>query len=251
MRILVANSNTSRSHTEIIDRAARAAASPETEIIAVTAPFGARYINSRTEATIAAHATLEILASNADGVDAAVIAAFVDPGLAAARESFPFPVVGVAEASMLTACMLGARFSIVTSGRRCVWIFREVADAYGLGSRLASVHAIEDEGHDPVTQPEATVAALADVARRAVTDDRADVILLGGAPFAGLRDKIAAQLDVPILDSVSCGVRQAEVLVRLQVKKAAAGSYTVPVSVGSAGVPEALTRFFVKSTTCH
>jgi allantoin racemase len=251
MRILVANSNTSKSHTEIIANAARASASPGTEIVPVTASFGPSYINSRTEATIAAHATLEALASHADGVDAGVIAAFVDPGLAGARESLPFPVVGVAEASMLTACMLGARFSIVTSGPRCVWMFREVVDSYGLGSRLASVHAIPDEGHDPVAQPDAAAAALAHVAQRAVAEDRADVILLGGAPFAALRDRIAAQLDVPILDSVSCGVRQAEVLVNLRIKKAAKGSYTVPVSLGAVGVPESLTRFFMKGPTWH
>ena len=52
--------------------------------------------------------------AEAPPVDAAIIAAFGDPGLAAARELFDFPVVGMAEAAILTAVQLGGRFAIVT-----------------------------------------------------------------------------------------------------------------------------------------
>ena len=46
--------------------------------------------------------------------DAAIIAAFGDPGLRGASELFDFPIVGMAEAAMLTAWILGRRFAIVT-----------------------------------------------------------------------------------------------------------------------------------------
>ena len=45
--------------------------------------------------------------SGAATIDAAIVAAFGDPGLGGARELFDFPVVGMAEAAMLMACMLG------------------------------------------------------------------------------------------------------------------------------------------------
>ncbi len=93
---------------------ARAAASVGTEVVAVTAPYGVPYIATRAEAVIGGRVALEVLAEHAPGCDVAVIAAFADPGLGGARELLPMPVIGMAEAAMLTSCMLGRRFSIVT-----------------------------------------------------------------------------------------------------------------------------------------
>lgn len=244
MKILLVNSNTSPSHTEIVSATARAAVAPGTEISALTAPYGARYIDSRTEMTIAAHATLQVLASNADGFDAAVIAAFVDPGLGAARELLPFPVVGIAEAAILTACMLGTRFAIVTVGSRAVPLFYELVDAYGLGGRLAGVRHTDGEDLDPVTNPNGTAAALAKISHDAVSVDHADVVLLGGAPLAKLRAMVAAEIEVPVLDGITCGVRQAELLVNLGVGKASAGSYSSPPTAGLVDVADDIVRFF-------
>jgi len=55
-----------------------------------------------------------MLAEAHRNVDGAILAAYGDPGLFGARELFDIPVVGVSEAAMLTACMVGQRFVIVT-----------------------------------------------------------------------------------------------------------------------------------------
>jgi Asp/Glu/hydantoin racemase len=114
MRILLLNPNTSQSVTDRITAAARAVAGPGTELIPVTAPRGVPYIATRAEATIGGAVALELLAELQGRYDVAVIAAFGDPGLGGARELFPVPVIGLAEAGMLTACMLGRSFAIVT-----------------------------------------------------------------------------------------------------------------------------------------
>ena len=114
MRLLMLNPNTSQSVTDLIAAAARAAAAPGTEVVPMTAPRGVPYIANRAEAVIGGAVALEMLAASHATVDAAVIAAFADPALGGARELFPIPVIGLAEAGMLTACMLGARFAIVT-----------------------------------------------------------------------------------------------------------------------------------------
>ena len=46
--------------------------------------------------------------------DGIAIACYGDPGLYAARELASVPVVGIAEASMLVACTVAHRFSVVT-----------------------------------------------------------------------------------------------------------------------------------------
>ncbi len=92
MRLLIVNSNTSERVTEMVEAEARKAASPGTEIVAVNAGMGPATIESRAEALISGYGTLLAMSEHARGVDAAVIACFSDPGLAAARELFPFPV---------------------------------------------------------------------------------------------------------------------------------------------------------------
>src|ERR1700733_6199394 len=110
MRILLANPNTTVAGTERIAAGGRSVARPGTEIVAVTGQIGVPYIATRAKAVIGARVALELLAEHAEGCDAAVIAAFADPGLGGARELLAIPVVGMAEAAMLTACMLGRRF---------------------------------------------------------------------------------------------------------------------------------------------
>src|SRR6185437_11192832 len=117
MRILMLNPNTTRSVTDILLHAAEAVAAPGTEIVPLTAPRGVPYIATRAEAQIGGAVALEMIAEHQNGIDAVIIAAFGDPGLLGARELFDIPIVGMAEAPMLTACMLGRRFSIVTFAR--------------------------------------------------------------------------------------------------------------------------------------
>jgi Asp/Glu/hydantoin racemase len=114
MRLLLLNPNTSKSVTDRIASAARSVAGPETKLVPVTAPKGVPYIATRAEATLGGAVALEMLAEMHRDFDAAIIAAFGDPGLGGARELFPIPVIGLAEAGMLTACMLGRAFAIVT-----------------------------------------------------------------------------------------------------------------------------------------
>ena len=118
MRILVLNPNTSSDITARLAAAAKQAAAAGTIIATATAPRGVPYIATRAEAQIGGAIALEMLAERHQDYDAAIIAAFGDPGLFGARELFDIPVVGMAEASMLTACMLGgASPSSLSHGR--------------------------------------------------------------------------------------------------------------------------------------
>src|SRR5258708_39352648 len=114
MKILVANPNTSASVTDRLVAAGRLVASPGTELLPMTASRGVPYIATRAEAAIGSAMMLEMLAERRGTFDAAIVAAFGDPGLGGARELFDFPVVGMAEAAMLVACTLGRRFAILS-----------------------------------------------------------------------------------------------------------------------------------------
>jgi allantoin racemase len=224
VKLLLINPNISESVSELIRAEAMRSASPGTEIDVMTAQFGVAYIETRFEALIGAYATAQLAAEHHAKYDAIVVAAFGDPGLTALREVMPIPVTGLTEAALASAHLLGHRISIIAISQRIQAWYREVVDAYGFTSRLASIRALD--------RPLASIGgvqgehaqALKALAERAVDEDGAEVIVLAGAPLAGLARSLKGQLPVPVVDGVSSAVRHAESLVALQPGRALRGS---------------------------
>ncbi|MGE0415658.1 MAG: aspartate/glutamate racemase family protein [Acetobacteraceae bacterium] len=240
MKLLLINPNTTAAMTDQMAAEARRFASPDTEITAVTAAFGTQYIANRAEATIAGHAVLDAMARHAAGHDAAIVSAFGDPGLAAARELFDIPVVGIAESAMLTAWTLGRRYSIVClTGRLRRW-YIECAREHGLDGRLSSVRALDVPIPDITQAKDRFRDALMRECHLAIEEDEAEVIILGGGPIAGLARECADDIPVPTLDGVTCGVRLAEALVGLKPRKATRGSFARPALKPAVGLGAAL-----------
>jgi allantoin racemase len=236
MRLLVINPNTSASVTERIVTVARAVATPGTEIVGVTAARGVPYIATRAEAIIGGAQVLEMLAEHRQGFDAAVVAAFGDPGLPGARELSSMPVVGMAEAAMLTACMLGRRFAIVTFSTVLLPWYRECVEYNGLVSRFAGI-SVAKRSLSSIDNVQAEMQSLlVELAQRAVVEHEADVVIFGGAPLAGLADKIRDRVPVPVIDATEAAVKQAETLVALRPRKASAGSFRSPDPKPSVGL---------------
>lgn len=242
-RLLVANPNTTQAVTERIAHVARQAASAGTEIHAVTAGSGAPYIATRAEAVLGAVAVLELLAAHAAGADAAIVAAYADPGLGAARELLTIPVVGIAEAAMLTACMLGRRFAVLSFAVGLEGWYQEGIAFHGLEGRSAGVFGLDAPLRDIATLAEENAARIVALCQRAVSAG-ADVCILGGAPMAGLAAAIADQVPVPVIDPVAAAVRQAETLVALRPRKATAGTFRRPGPRVISGVSPHVKRFF-------
>ena len=240
MKILVANPNTSTGVTERLIASARLVASAGTELVPMTAPRGVPYIATRAEAAIGGAVLLEMLAERRGEVDAAIIAAFGDPGLGGARELFEFPIVGMAEAAMLVACTLGRSFAIVSFAKALEPWFAEIVAWHGMSGRCAAIRML-DEGFRSVDDvQEEKEQRLVDLANRTVSENGADVVILAGAPLAGLANKIRERVPVPLVDGIQAAVVMAEGLVRLGPRKALAGTYRRPAPKDSTGLGKAL-----------
>jgi allantoin racemase len=239
-RILLINPNISDSVSDLIGAEAQRSAAPGTRVEVLTAPFGVAYIETRCEALIGGYAALQLAAEHHARFDAVVVAAFGDPGLPALREALPIPVTGLTEAALASACLLGHRFSIVAISQRIRAWYRETVESYGLVSRLASIRGLDeplaDIGNVQGNQGERLVA----LAERCVAEDGADVIVLAGAPLAGLARSLRGRLPVPCVDGVSSAVRHAESLVALQPGAARAGSFAPPPVKPHRGLPPAI-----------
>ena len=240
MKLLIANPNTSVGVTDRLVASGKLVASPGTELIPMTAPRGVPYIATRAEAAIGSAVMLEMLAEKRGTFDAAVCAAFGDPGLGGARELFDFPIVGMAEAAMLVACALGRKFAIVSFAKALEPWFAEIVDWHGMTGRCAAIQMLDSAFTSIDDVADEKEQLLVDLANKVVADRGADVVILAGAPLAGLATKLRDRVPVPLVDGIQAAVTMAEGLVRLNPRKATVGTYRRPGPKESTGLTKAL-----------
>jgi Asp/Glu/hydantoin racemase len=242
VKLLLINPNISDRVSALIRAEAERASSPATVVDVRTAPFGVEYIETRFEALLGAYAAATIAAEEHAHFDAVVVAAFGDPGLTALREALPIPVTGLTEAALASAHLLGHRISIIAISQRIRAWYRETVASYGFESRLASIRGLDEPLADIGRVQDDQGERLVQLATRAVDEDGADVIILAGAPLAGLARTLRGRLPVPVVDGVSSAVRHAESMVALQPGSARAGSFAPPPRKPNRGLPPAIAR---------
>jgi allantoin racemase len=140
-----------------------------------------------------------------EGIDGIMIDCMADPGVEVLRESVSIPVLGPGHTSMYAAAMLGQRFSMLVTTEFSARYFLQHVHKAGLGSRLASIHAVGIAPEEIEADPERTVEQLLAAAVEAITVARADTLILGCTGFVShaetLRQKLKAmQLSVALID---------------------------------------------------
>ena len=155
-----------------------------------------------------------------EGFDAYAISTLPDPALRAIRSLLSIPVVGYGESAMLTSCLLGSRFSIVVFIDELTDLLRDNARQYGLDSRLVGVSDVGFRFTDVLAgfaDPQPLIERFVTSARAQIAQG-AEVIIPGEAPLCVLlASQGVSQVDgVPVLDSLACWVKQAEMLVDLK-----------------------------------
>src|SRR5262249_14794988 len=121
--------------------------------------------------------------------------------------------------------------------------YRECVEYNGLTSRLAAIRTLDAPFRDVGTVQDEQEELLVELANRTVREDAADVVILAGAPLAGLAARVRERVPVPLTDGAAAAVKQAEALVALAPRKATAGTYRTPAAKPATGLPPALTRW--------
>lgn len=228
MRLLLVNPNTTREITESIEAHAKRYARPGTEIVAMNPEKGPASIEGFFDDVIAAEATLDLLIRQKGKFDAYIIACGGDSGLFAAREIMEAPVLGIGEAAMLTACTLGYRFSVLDVLQRTWSQLEDLLQRYGLKDRCASIRTVEMTVLETETRSDEVRDRLIHESRKALEEDRAEVIILGCAGMAGLDKTMEEALGVPVLDGVVCAVKMAEGLIDYGVSTSKISAFKHP-----------------------
>lgn len=230
MRIKVINPNTTQSMTDKIGECARAAARPGTQIIAVSPAMGPVSIESHYDEALAVPGLLqEVATGELEAVDGYIVACFGDPGLLAARELARGPVIGIAQAAMHMASLVGTRFSVVTTLARTMGQAWHLAEAYGMKRFCANVRACEIAVLDLEKPGSNARERIVDECRRALAEDGSDTIVLGCAGMADLCQHISDQLGVPVIDGVAAATQLVESIVSLRLATSKHGELAHPL----------------------
>ena len=193
-----------------------------------------------------AMATPEMLrltrAAQNNGASAVVIDCMCDPSLDSARELADIPVVGPSQSSAFVAASLSHKFSYLGTGDDDRHTYYAQAEAYGLGSKLASVRTTGMCVEEVESNPDQLFKALVDAAQKAVLQDGAHSLILGCTGMIGVASKLqealdAIGMDVPVLEPPAVAVKMAEALSDLGLAQSKL-TYPLPPKKALAGYPE-------------
>lgn len=209
MKILIINPNSDQKMTEQIQETAEMFADGEFEVVCKSTPGAPVFIETYEDQIKAAPGMIQLVKAYEDTYDAFVIACHCDPSLDVMKEITEKPVIGIGEASMKIASMLGHSFSVISASKHSIPHKEALIRKYHLQDVLASVRAPDDTRTDE--------EKYVNAARLAVEEDMAEVIVLGCAGMTGLDKQLQEQLHVPVLDGVVCALIIATGLVKYGV----------------------------------
>lgn len=189
-----------------------------------------------------------------DGCDAIMLNTVGDYGLEALKSAVRVPVVGAGEAGIFQAAMLGRPFAIVTIWPKATeFLYRRLLTDSGLASQCAQVSFVgsTDEldqigkaDDDYIAKMQRGDSQVFDrivaSCRSAMEDHGATSILLGCTCMSPIAAKVAAALDVPVINPMTNAAKQVELLVRLGLAHSVASfePATVPRDAAFAAMAE-------------
>lgn len=209
MTIHVINPNSSQHVTDGIARAVdpMRAVSP-VRIAALTLAEGPPGIETQAHVDGVVGPLLAQCAALEDSASAFVIACYSDPGLAALREQSSRPVLGIAEASILTAMTMGQRFGILSILSRSIPRHMRYIGAMGVMDRLAADLPLE-LGVLDLQDKARTFDRLKTVGTRLRDTAMADVVILGCAGMTAFRTDLQDYLGLPVVEPCQAAVAMA------------------------------------------
>ena len=227
MKLLIINPNTSETMTEDIRRTILMVKNKEIDIEVIHSDFGAESLESFYDYTLASFGMIRCLKKHVKDYDGILIACFGDPGLYTIEEISDCPVVGIAEASMGIANLLGAKFSILAASEKASPMMDYLVAGYGMQDRSAGTVAINMSVLDVEQNKEEAIEKLVNAGRIA-KNRGAEVLILGCAGMTGISESVEKRLGIRVLDPVFIGYSVLEMLVTKNISVGKSGLLSTP-----------------------
>jgi len=226
-KIVVINPNTTASMTDRIRLVSESVISNDFCLTVVNPSSGPASIEGYYDEAMSLAGLLDLVKQHHDAAGF-VIACFDDTGLDAARCLTASPVVGIGEAAYHMASMISNKFGVVTTLSRSIPALEHNLVRYGLAARCSGVRASDI----PVLEVEASNGTAFEringEVEQAIKTDKAEAIVLGCAGMAELGATLHDLHNIPVLDGISCAIKQVEAMIYLNLKNSNIGGYAKP-----------------------
>jgi allantoin racemase len=230
-KILIINPNTSKHFNQLLQVTANNYSLDSTELKVISPKSGPKAIEGVYDEALSIQGTIEVFLEYEYKFDGFIIACYSDHlSVYALREISRKPVIGIAEASIHLACLLGDKFSIVTTNKRWRPLLNEAIKKYGVESRCASVRTTNLRVSDFEKEQNGSLKnEIEREAYAAVNEDGAEVICLGCAGMSGFDKELQQKLDVPVLDGVVCALKILELFNQYGLTHSKVMTYSTPL----------------------
>jgi allantoin racemase len=236
LRILVINPNSSEAMTTSIRSFLTQIKRLDTELTVIRLEGAPLAIQSATDAALATPLLLEkIRWANRERFDAIVLACFSDPGLEPAREVSEILVLGIQETTLHIAACLGHKYTVLTPLAARIASKEQDVRRFKAESACASVRALDMTVAETEADPVRAKERILNVARLAIDEDGAEVLVLGCAGMVGYAEDVERELGIVVLDPTTIAFKVAEALAEAGVHHCKRGLYATPPSVGKRG----------------
>ncbi|MBU2761543.1 hypothetical protein HF673_19700 [Acidithiobacillus thiooxidans] len=210
MNILVLNPNISSKITKILQNACSFSDYGDVKIDFKNVSLGVEYIENKVEAMIASYAVLDYISENVNFYDAIIIAAFGDPGVQILRKIVNIPVVGLTEASLLHARLIGTNIGIFTISRSFIDWYKEIIYELGFSKNIVFINSLDidlmniDANNSKFIDEITTM--ICNYCNNLEINNKPDVFLLAGAPLAGVAF-LLENVQFPVIDSLDIAIK--------------------------------------------
>ncbi len=170
-----------------------------------------------------------ILQAEKAGFDGVLLYCFSDPLLTEAKQAVDIPIIGLAQASLMLASFMGAKFGLVAISRESAARNEEMIARYGLRDRavlpIRSLPISPEEQGKMVTDAREGVRAFREVAREYIRAGAEVLIPACGVVMVGLQhcpgcedlpDGLREVDGVPVLNCIGAGIKMTELIVALK-----------------------------------
>ena len=213
--LIVINPNSSQTVTDGIDAAIDPLRSFGIPIRCLTLSEGPPGIESQQQADLTIAPMLALAAAQKDAAGY-VIACFGDPGLHALRDQTALPVVGIQEASVMTALSLGQRFGVIAILPASIPRHLRAFGAMGVMDRLAGDRAL-GLGVADLADDSKSRAAMIETGKRLRDEDGANVLIMGCAGMARYRAPLEQATGLPVVEPTQAATSAALGQIRLSL----------------------------------
>ncbi|MBD8045013.1 hydantoin racemase [Arthrobacter sp. Sa2BUA2] len=189
-KVLLVNPNTNQATTNLMAGIAADILRPRgLEVVGLTAAAGPQMILDPDSLAESAHHVQDAVfgylqGTDAQNVRAVVVAAIGDPGRQALQEALEIPVIGIGQASILSACGAGRSFGMATSTPLLAGSLAALVEEHGCGQWFTGVRLTESAPLVLAADPERQFLELAEAVREASQDDGAESVIIAGGPLS-------------------------------------------------------------------